>query len=192
MGEKKTIDIPKGTRYLSELEGFELPSGIVDKELTGCGATTLALTDSHPTILASPRVALVKNKARQFPPLQSFVVQAGVYKEDVRKYINECARKGVVPKVITTYDSLGKISSCLTDEERMTFRLVVDEFHNILNDSTFKALVEMAVLEECQKYSHVTYLSATPMLEKYIESIGQFRARKWLRGPSSPISQKYC
>ena len=30
------IQIPKGTRFLSEVPDFTLPEGIVDKEVTGC------------------------------------------------------------------------------------------------------------------------------------------------------------
>lgn len=175
MRQKYEIAIPRGTKFLREIIGFQLPNGILDKELTGCGATTLALTDKYPTIIASPRKTLVLNKARQFPVPQSLAVLSGVYKQDVRNYLDECAQEGVVPKIITTYDSLSKIASCLTDEERNSFRLVVDEFHNILNDSTFKALTEMTVLDECRKYNYVTYLSATPMLEKYIGSIEHFK-----------------
>jgi len=33
----------------------------LNKELTGCGATTIALTDKHPTIICSPRNELIKN-----------------------------------------------------------------------------------------------------------------------------------
>lgn len=169
------IQIPKGTRFLSELPDFTLPEGIVDKELTGCGATTLALVDSFPSIIASPRVALVRNKAKKFLPPKSFAVISGVYKQDVREYLDECAKNGVTPKIITTFDSLGKITSSLSEEELGSFRLVVDEFHNILNDSTFKATAELEMLEECKKYKHVTYLSATPMLDKYLENIEFFK-----------------
>lgn len=175
MKQKHVIEIPKGTRFLSEVQGFELPNGILDKEVTGCGATTLALTDDKPSIIASPRIALVRNKARKFLPPKSFAVATGIYGQDVRKYLDDCAELGIVPKVITTYDSLGKISACLSKEELGSFRLVVDEFHNILNDSTFKAAAELEVLEECSKYSHVTYLPATPMLDKYLENIDYFK-----------------
>lgn len=175
------IQIPKGTRFLSEVNGFELPDGILDKELTGCGATTLALTDSRPSIIASPRVALVKNKAQKFLPPKSFAVISGVYKQDVREYLDSCMEQDIVPKVITTFDSLGKITNSLTEEELDSFRLVVDEFHNILNDSTFKASAELEVLNECSKYRHVTYLSATPMLDKYLENIEFFKDVEYYR-----------
>ena len=174
MREKIEIRIPKGTRFLGDITDFTLPEGIVDKELTGCGATTLALIDSVPTILASPRRALVLNKAGQFPLPGSLAVVSGVYKNDIVEYLEDCRGAGRVPKIITTYDSLSKITACLSDGEKESFRLVVDEFQNILSDSTFKALTEMSFLRECSTYSHVTYLSATPMLEKYIDSIEYF------------------
>lgn len=65
---KETITAPRGIAYLSELKikdasgreiDFELPNGILSKGLTGCGGTHLALTDSHPTVICSPRRALL-------------------------------------------------------------------------------------------------------------------------------------
>lgn len=40
---KIELVVPTNVRYLSEWEGFELPNGILNKGLTGCGGTTLAI-----------------------------------------------------------------------------------------------------------------------------------------------------
>ncbi len=89
---KQVIKVPSGIQFLNELNNFELPNGVLNKELTGCGATTIALTDKHPTIICSPRNELIRNKASQFP--DSFLVTAGVYPEDIKKYLD----KATIPK----------------------------------------------------------------------------------------------
>lgn len=61
----ETIKVPANVNYLNEWVGFELPRGIVNKGITGCGATTLAIEDAHKTIICSPRINLIKNKSRQ-------------------------------------------------------------------------------------------------------------------------------
>ena len=48
--EKVLVNIPSGYKFLSEVKDeagrtFRLPNGILNKELTGCGGTTLALED---------------------------------------------------------------------------------------------------------------------------------------------------
>ena len=62
---KEIINIPSGIKYLSEFKGFELPNGIFNKVLTGCGATTIAIMDKYPTIICSPRKKLIESKVGQ-------------------------------------------------------------------------------------------------------------------------------
>lgn len=55
------IEIPKNIKYLGEIRNielpygtfdrFELPNGILNKDVPNCGATTLALEDNHKTII---------------------------------------------------------------------------------------------------------------------------------------------
>ena len=165
------IKIPSGIRYLSDYiredgSKFELPNGILNKELTGCGGTTLALEDGHKTIICSPRVRLLDNKKAQYP--EALLVKGGVYKETITKYLEEVD----VPKILVTYDSLGKVISCIEDLKE--WRIVVDEFQCLLNDSTFKADTEVKLLKNLKQLPYVTFLSATPILEKYLNQIDFF------------------
>ena len=55
------IIVDKDVNYLTnwkdaQMRPFELPNGILDKGIPNCGATTLALTDSHKTIVCSKRL----------------------------------------------------------------------------------------------------------------------------------------
>lgn len=60
----ETIKVPANVNYLNEWVGFELPKGILSKGITGCGATTLAIEDTHKTIICSPRINLITNKSQ--------------------------------------------------------------------------------------------------------------------------------
>lgn len=77
-------------------------------------------------------------------------------------------------KYMCTYDSLGRLVNLL-GEEWMRFKVVVDEFHVILNDCSFKAYTEWTMLRLLQPHPHVTYVSATPQLDSILERMPEFR-----------------
>lgn len=57
MLKKCTIKIPSGYRYLGDVPGFKFETGILAKQLTGCGATSLALRDkTQNTVVYVPRI----------------------------------------------------------------------------------------------------------------------------------------
>jgi hypothetical protein len=144
-----------------------LPNGILDKGIPNCGATTLALKDNHKTIIVLPRVNLLINKHEQTPG--SLMVMGGVLKDEIKKYINT----EEVPKILVTYDSVGKVIDCI--EDLSNWRVVVDEFQYIIVDGNFKSETEKALLEKIRTMSYVTYLSATPCLDKLLEQIDSFK-----------------
>lgn len=169
--EKKIIKIPSGVHYLSDFlmpDGtrFQLPKGILNKELTGCGGTTLALEDNSKTIICSPRVRLLENKKAQYP--DTLLVKGGVYRSAIISYLDSTDN----PKILTTYDSLWKVLECIEDVNE--WKVVVDEFQCLLNDSSFKADTELKLLEKLKQLPYVTFLSATPILDKYISQISYF------------------
>lgn len=160
-------------KYLSELKGFELPNGILDKGVTGCGATTLALEDEHATIICSPRNELLVNKASQYPG--SLLVIGGVEKRVIEEYV----RGTSTPKILVSYDSFYKIGEYIPDKK--TWRVVVDEFHYILKDASFKSEKNLKFLEYLKKYPYITYLSATPMLEYLVKKLEVFKDVKYYK-----------
>lgn len=171
------IKIPKNIEYLNEIkkielpygtfDKFELPNGILNKDAPNCGATTLALEDNHKTIICSPRNNLLQNKGEQYPNV--LVVIGGVKIDEIRSYINRTE----IPKILVSYDSICKLMECI--EDKSDWRLVVDEFQYILCDSGFKSEVELRLLKHLKEFPYVTYLSATPILDKYLEQIDFFR-----------------
>ncbi len=164
---KLIINVPEGIEFLGQWDEFELPNGILNKEVTGCGGTTVALEDGHPTILCSPRIKMLECKHAVYP--DTLMVMAGVSKEEIADYI----ATHETPKVLTTYDSFCKVAKVITDASE--WRVVVDEFQCILSDGRFKSETEMRLLGDLVAFPYVTYLSATPILDRYLEQLPEFR-----------------
>lgn len=161
------IKVPANVNYLNEWVGFELPRGIVNKGITGCGATTLAIEDEHKTIICSPRINLIKNKSRQHKG--TLAVYGDVRNVEIEDYL----RNSPKPKLLATYDSIPRLSNIIKDKS--DWRVVVDEYQYILIDSGFKSETEMLLLEELKKFPYVTYLSATPIADKYMLQMDWFK-----------------
>ena len=173
--KKEMIKIPANIKYLTEREKFieefgkpfELPNGILNKEIPGCGATTVALTDEHKTIICSPRNELLKNKHEQYP--DTLLVIGGVDTKEIETYLQTAE----LPKILVSYDSVYKLIGCI--KYKSDWRVVVDEFQCLLADSSFKSEVELHFLDNSRSFPYVTFLSATPILDKYLEQIDHFK-----------------
>lgn len=163
----ETIKVPSNVNFLNDWVGFELPKGIVNKGITGCGATTLAIEDEHKTIICSPRINLIKNKSRQHKG--TLAVYGDVSNLEIEDYL----RNSPKPKLLATYDSIPRLSNIIKDKS--DWRVVVDEYQYILIDSGFKSETEMLLLEELKKYPYITYLSATPIADKYMLQMDWFK-----------------
>lgn len=90
----------------------------------------------------------------------------------ISDYIQRITSEGKPPKIIVTYDSTSLVKDILTELGCLDrFHFVVDEFQSILEDSRFKAEVETEFLSILQSIPNVMFVSATPMLDKYIAQI---------------------
>lgn len=173
--KKEVIKIPANIKYLTERDKFieefgkpfELPNGILNKEIPGCGATTVALTDEHKTIICSPRNELLKNKHEQYP--DTLLVIGGVDTIEIEAYLQTAE----LPKILVSYDSVYKLIGCI--KYKSDWRVVVDEFQCLLADSSFKSEIELHFLDNSRSFPYVTFLSATPILDKYLEQIDYFK-----------------
>ena len=173
--KKEMIKIPANIKYLTEREKFieefgkpfELPNGILNKEIPGCGATTVALTDEHKTIICSPRNELLKNKHEQYP--DTLLVIGGVDTKEIETYLQTAE----LPKILVSYDSVYKLIGCI--KYKSDWRVLVDEFQCLLADSSFKSEIELHFLDNSRSFPYVTFLSATPILDKYLEQIDHFK-----------------
>ena len=97
-------------------------------------------------------------------------------KNQLRDYIESCSSESSPFKVIVTYDSLHHVLDVLNEYYiSNSYCIVVDEFQSIFMDSSFKATVELDFVEDLKQCQNVLYLSATPMLEKYLVELDYFK-----------------
>lgn len=161
------IYVPENVEFLTDWNGFELPKGILNKGVTGCGATSVAIKDEHKTIICSPRINLIKNKVGQHKGL------LGVYGDVKNDEIMAYLEKAETPKIMVTYDSMPRLAKLINDKS--DWRVVIDEYQYLLIDSGFRSDKAIALLETVNEFDYVTYLSATPIADKYIQGMEQFK-----------------
>ena len=215
--------VPEGVDYISDWKNYRIPDGhcIIDKDICGCGYTEYCIRPENPynIILCSPRIILLKNKMKQHSGESNimyfendslkndFIGRAKIKKKDfakhnqeylkykanaIREHYIKCSMNGVPSRFLVTYDSFHTLLETLGDS-LSRFHIIVDEFQSIFNDAFFKANVENEFLQVLQKVPNVAYLSATPMMEKYMEKLTEFKDLPYYKiiWPKSRISKAY-
>lgn len=187
---KKIIQkVPSGRdiKYISEWSEYKIPQGhvIVDKGVTGCGYTEYTLTNNLPVVLCSPRKLLLENKSEQHQGdinilyLKNEITDIKSIhelKNKIRNHIFLCDEENLPIKFLVTYDSSHYIIDILKELRLLSeFYFIIDEFQSIFLDAFFKSEVENDFVEYLQDCPNVLYLSATPMLDKYLEKVDTFK-----------------
>lgn len=181
------ITVPLGIQYISEWSEYKTPDGhsIVDKGVTGCGYTEFCLGNNQNVILCSPRKILLENKSDQHKDDENIFylrnevetfTDATEIKNKIKSYTKNCRELLNMPcKILVTYDSCKYVVEALRELGLLgEFTFVVDEFQSIFLDSYFKADIEFSFVDILQECPNVLYLSATPMLKKYLEKVPEF------------------
>ena len=79
-------------------------------------------------------------------------------------------------KILVTYDSFRILKDVLIQLNKLDkFQIIVDEFQTIFTDSRFKSNTELEFVEVLKGISRVCYLSATPMINSYLEMLPEFK-----------------
>ena len=79
-------------------------------------------------------------------------------------------------KILVTYDSY-RIVKDILEKIRIfdRFVTVVDEFQSILHDARFKSNTELSFLTYLAQSSTAYFVSATPMMDEYLEMLDEFK-----------------
>ncbi len=193
---KRIIQIPEGIFFLGEYPQLinKLPqsgSYIYNKVMTGCGATTLFLEDPVPTVLCAPRRELIRCKAESdhfsgrvhsfgstVKKSQGVIEKINAMKDYITVNMPNpfTPQQQVIPKILVTYDSCKHVIQGLQEMGLLqSFRFVVDEFQTLLTDAAFRGDVEIEFTTNLRNVSNVIYLSATPILEPYLDMLPDFK-----------------
>lgn len=117
-------------RYLSEWLEAIPENVVINKVLTGCGATTLAIDQERDTIIAVPYTSLIINKTNQEKHKDVLLGLFGITPDNFMSEISTYLASHQKLKIMTTYDSLPKVCSSLCrlgHNPYDTVHLVVDE-----------------------------------------------------------------
>ena len=147
--------------FVSEIDDFCFPNGILNKQIAGCGATEFAINNDEPTVILSPRLGLIESKVNQHPELLE--VNGNTTISDIMNFSGN--------KIISTYDSFYKIREAI---DLNKYRILCDEMQFIIKDSAFKGDVVRKMLIDLQSSPKVTYVSATP-LENIFKDLSFFK-----------------
>lgn len=183
---------PYPCRYLSDwpdLLNILPQSGkfILNKEKTGCGGTTLFLNANIPLIAISPRSDMLLSKAQQHPNVHLFRgsgdrnTSSSVLKERLKDYLERLlltkpfGAPSMAPVILVTPDSFKYVAEQLEFMGILqNFTCLVDEFHCLISDCKFKAKTELEFLYNLSGVKRVCFMSATPIVEEYLNEISYF------------------
>ena len=94
----------------------------------------------------------------------------------ITSYITDCRFNNKPVKILVTYDSFRIVKDIIQHNfNDMDYRVVIDEFQSIFTDSKFKSDTELQFVKSVQGIQKVCYVSATPMMIKYLEMLEEFK-----------------
>lgn len=97
-------------------------------------------------------------------------------KNKIKNHYWLCKSKNLPCKILVTYDSFRHVKEALHEVGVLSnFQIVIDEFQSILVDCKFKSDTEMELLNHLSGLQKVCYVSATPMLDKYLKKLDEFK-----------------
>ncbi len=155
----RIINLDGDSNFLS---GYldELPSHcLINKGITGCGGTTLELSSKRNSIILCPTKNLVTSKSS----LGYFGVDGNVTKIDIQNYIRKETK---FKKILATYDALQKLMDAIPNYNE--YFLLIDEYHLLFNDYSFRSKPIMFVLNNFKKFKNWAFMTATPLKEEFI------------------------
>ena len=167
---------------IQEHDGFldleDLPHNcIFNKVVTGCGGTTIALKNGENYVIVVPTTELIENKC--YPPKDengnSIVWKAenrkaglspvrnlfglyGTFTPTLKKGLKEYLSKEGTKKIMCTYDKIPSLVSLIIPKE---YRLLVDEYHNLLKIYSYRKEAVEGVLEHFNEFKSYCFMSAT-------------------------------
>ena len=170
---------------IQERDGFlimkDFPKNcIFNKVKTGCGATTIALTNDENYIIAVPTTELIENKCYPIndkdgkvkfwkkherksglsPVVDNLFGLYGDFTIELKKKLNNYLSTTGIKKIICTYDKIAKLMEFIDAKE---FKILIDEYHNLLKQYSFRDKAINGVLAHFKEFKSYCFISATPI-----------------------------
>ena len=138
------------------LDMIDLPHNcIFNKVRTGCGGTTIALRNEENYIIAVPTTELIVNKLNSTENLFGLY---GDFTSTLKDGLISYTQRDGVKKIMCTYDKLPKLVELIYTTD---YRLLVDEYHNLLKQYMFRSTAINGVLDNFREFKSFCFMSAT-------------------------------
>ncbi|MFV0590894.1 MAG: hypothetical protein ACK5M7_05880 [Draconibacterium sp.] len=159
------IPIQQGQTLADALKnkGYQaIPSNaIIDKTLTGIGATYMEIHTPRPSIIIEPNVPVIKGKVEQHP--NCLAVVKGVKEPTIKNYLNNDSVQ--FKKILTTPESFSKIGKAASEiglDIYNTFFCLFDECEKIGQDIDYRDSIAFPI-NDFFKFKEKAFVSATPL-----------------------------
>lgn len=158
------IQIPANVKWLNQVMTTLPHNSLLSKNHTGCGGTTIALTNNEDYIVCCPFISMIENKIAQSKT--SSLYPYGILEvtgKTTSKEISDYMDNHPVKKVMVTYNSLHKLVS-YSD----SFSLLIDEYHLLFTNYIFRNEAVSDVLRLYRKFKSFCFMTATPLEDDFI------------------------
>lgn len=148
----------------------EIPTNVIlNKTVTGCGATYTEIKTHRNSIIVEPNRPVIYGKCAQAKHKDENLkgVYQGVFQKDIVKYLEKTRREGKFIKIMTTPESFPKVLDALEEMDidiRFECFVLFDECEKLTKDCDYRQdiTLPMDLFFECQNKAMV---SATPITE---------------------------
>lgn len=148
----------------------EIPTNVIlNKTVTGCGATYTEIKTHRNSIIVEPNRPVIYGKCAQAKHKDDNLkgVYQGVFQKDIVKYLEKTIREGKFIKIMTTPESFPKVLDALEEMDidiRFECFVLFDECEKLTKDCDYRQdiTLPMDLFFECQNKAMV---SATPITE---------------------------
>ena len=136
---------------------------IFNKKITGCGGTTVALTNGEKYVIAVPTTELIINKIGGTGDRDGIFGLYGTFDYQLKKSLKNF--KG--NKIMCTYDKVQYLDKYIDLSE---WRLLVDEYHLMLKAYSYRDKAINGILQNFNRFKSYCFMSATPISPEFTPS----------------------
>lgn len=154
-------------QHLNEVLPAIPTNTILNKTITGCGATYTEIKTKRNSIIIEPNRPVIYGKCNDSKHKKDnlFGVFEGVYTDDIVKYVWKSQERGKFIKIMTTPESFSKVRSAFEeldiDIRFEGYFLLFDECQKMVKDSGYRANITLPI-EFFFQCKNKAIVSATP------------------------------
>ena len=157
------IHLEKG-QYLGDVLPEIQPNIILNKTVTGCGATTLEIKSKRHSIIIEPNVPVILGKKKKHPEICP--VYEAVSIDDIKSYLRTKLIGGYA-KIVTTPEGFKKKVLVAIDNvegfTRNSFFLLFDECEKLVQDVNYRDTICIP-MDDFFEFERKAIVSATPIM----------------------------